>query len=171
LQDPPKFTQIAIFGLKMYHLATLVRRILAETATRSRHDSGVILESGSTQLMEPTFDQEVELIEFIFYQSANSHSGRIFQLSKVPNIAPRRCRVHSGQRLRVRAEMIVGSNPRQGASCSAVVCNLLCIFVANWRGNIIDKKFSTTRRPRRLQLDLQKNVFFCPTSKIDAWPD
>jgi hypothetical protein len=25
LQDPPKFTQIGIFGLKMYHLATLVR--------------------------------------------------------------------------------------------------------------------------------------------------
>jgi hypothetical protein len=23
LQDPPKFTQIAIFGLKTYHLATL----------------------------------------------------------------------------------------------------------------------------------------------------
>jgi hypothetical protein len=24
VQDPPKFTQIGIFGLKMYHLATLV---------------------------------------------------------------------------------------------------------------------------------------------------
>jgi hypothetical protein len=24
LQDPPKFTQIRIFGLKIYHLATLV---------------------------------------------------------------------------------------------------------------------------------------------------
>jgi hypothetical protein len=26
LQDPPKFTQIGIFGLKIYHLATLVWR-------------------------------------------------------------------------------------------------------------------------------------------------
>jgi hypothetical protein len=25
LQDPPKFTQIGIFGLKIYHLATLLR--------------------------------------------------------------------------------------------------------------------------------------------------
>jgi hypothetical protein len=24
LQDPPKFTQIGIFGLKIYHLATLL---------------------------------------------------------------------------------------------------------------------------------------------------
>jgi hypothetical protein len=28
LQDPPKFTQIAIFGLKIYHLATLIETIL-----------------------------------------------------------------------------------------------------------------------------------------------
>jgi hypothetical protein len=28
LQDPPKFTQIGIFGLKMHHLATLVLRHL-----------------------------------------------------------------------------------------------------------------------------------------------
>jgi hypothetical protein len=28
LQDPPKFTQIGIFGLKIYHLATLVTRVI-----------------------------------------------------------------------------------------------------------------------------------------------
>jgi hypothetical protein len=35
LPDPPKFTQIAIFGLKIYHLATLFpcSRIVSEFAT------------------------------------------------------------------------------------------------------------------------------------------
>jgi hypothetical protein len=30
LQDPPKFTQIRLFGLKIYHLATPAKRQLIE---------------------------------------------------------------------------------------------------------------------------------------------
>jgi hypothetical protein len=29
-QDPPKFTQIVIFGLKMYHMATLMKWMVSK---------------------------------------------------------------------------------------------------------------------------------------------
>jgi hypothetical protein len=35
LQDPPKFTQIANFGLKIYHLATLVAAVAAFSRIRT----------------------------------------------------------------------------------------------------------------------------------------
>jgi hypothetical protein len=43
LQDPPKFTQIGIFGLKIYHLATLIlvcRRIPQKLALYQAYWNG-----------------------------------------------------------------------------------------------------------------------------------
>jgi hypothetical protein len=43
LQDPPKFTQIDIFGLKIYHLATLVgfERIIFQKKMKDYPDKGI----------------------------------------------------------------------------------------------------------------------------------
>jgi hypothetical protein len=43
LQDTPKFTQIWIFGLKMYHLATLEQRLFFEMRRRQGDQIGRII--------------------------------------------------------------------------------------------------------------------------------
>jgi hypothetical protein len=37
LQDPPKFTQIGIFGLKIYHLATLINTFSRKAIAASHY--------------------------------------------------------------------------------------------------------------------------------------